>query len=115
MKVSRLGTLALGLLLCGSVLAQQRGPHNIVKNSSHDRRTKQIDMTGSISRDANRFVEGRTLRVYVVKNLEMIKGYEGQEVTVRVNTAVDRSVIQLLSIKRKVSYTANWGDSAFRR
>lgn len=109
MKISRLGTVVFGLLLLyGSVIAQESGPYKTV------RRTKQLDMTGRISRD-DTFVESRSQRVYVIKNLEMIKGYEGQEVAVRVSTATDRSVIEVISIKRQVSYTANWGDSAFRR
>ena len=115
MKASRLGILAFGLLLCGSVLAQQSDKGNIVGKDSYGRRAKAVDMTGKVSNDGNTFAEGRSQRVCFIKNVEMLKGYEGQEVVIRAKTALDAHVIQIISIKRQVSYRANWGDSAFRR
>lgn len=115
MKASRLGILAFGLLLCGSVLAQQSDKGNIVGKDSYGRRAKPVDMTGKVSNDGNTFVEGWSQRVCVIKNVDMLKGYEGQDVFVRAKIALEPNVIQVISIKRQVSYRANWGDSAFRR
>lgn len=115
MEISRLRTLAFGLLLCGSVLAQESDRREVVKVSSHTAHTKQVHMIGTISNDGNTFVEAPNQRVWLINNPDMLEGYEGQDVLVRALAAPDPNVIQVISIKRQVSYRPNWGDSAFRR
>ena len=114
-KISRLGTLAFGLSLCGSILAQESNRPEIVKIGSHAGRTKQVHMTGTISNDGNTFVEAPSQWVWLIKDVGMLRGYEGQDVIVLGVKAPDPNVIQVISIKRQVSYRANWSDSAFRR
>lgn len=112
-NISRLGVLAFVLLLCAGVLAQETAKP--AQQASHSRHTKIVRMAGKVSSDGTKFVEGASQRVWLVKNVEMLRGYEGQEANLRGQIAPETNAIQVLSIGAQVSYTANWGDSAFRR
>lgn len=115
MKISRLGTLAFVLLLGASVMAQDISTRQMAQKTSHSRQTKIVRLTGKVSDDGTRFVEGASQRVWLIKNLEMLKGYEGQLAILKGETVRDSNGLQVLSIAHQVSYAANWGDSAFRR
>lgn len=113
MKISRLRVFACVLLLCAGVLAQETTKP--AQQASHSRHSKVVRMAGKVSSDGTKFVEGASQRVWLVKNVEMLKGYEGQEANLRGQVSPETNAIQVLSISPQVSYTANWGDSAFRR
>jgi hypothetical protein len=75
---------------------------------------KTIRIAGKVSDDGTKFVDTNQ-NVWLVTNLETLKGYAGQEAILRGRIGLDTNAIQVLSIKRLVTYTANWSDSAFRR
>jgi hypothetical protein len=96
-------------------MAQDISTRQMAQKTSHSRQTKIVRLTGKVSDDGTRFVEGASQRVWLIKNLEMLKGYEGQLAILKGETVRDSNGLQVLSIAHQVSYTANWGDSAFRR
>jgi hypothetical protein len=108
-KLTLLAAVALVALASVSMAAQAPGKQPKVPHS------KAIRISGKVSEDGTRLVQETTEKVWLVTNPEVLKGFEGAQAVVRARRAADTNTIQVLSIKRPVSYTANWGDSAFRR
>jgi hypothetical protein len=106
-KLCLLATLGFVALATLSVAAQDMAK----RPAQH---AKTIRISGKVSDDGTKFVQ-ENQRVWIVTNLETLKGYEGQQVVLRGRSAADRNEIQVLSIRGQATYTANRGDSAFRR
>ncbi|HXZ31809.1 MAG TPA: hypothetical protein VEH30_05980 [Terriglobales bacterium] len=112
--MKKLPLLAItGVVLLGSLSLAAQDAANLQKTSPRQH-AKAIRISGKVSDDGARFVD-TDQRVWLVTNPEMLKGYEGKQAAVRAQRGVDSNTIQVLSIKRPVSCTANWSDSAFRR
>lgn len=110
-KLTLLG--AVGVVVLGSLSIAAQDTANLQK-SSQGQHGKAIRISGKVSDDGARFVDTNQ-RVWLVTNPEVLKGYAGEQAAVRARRGADTNTIQVLSIKRPISYTANWSDSAFRR
>ncbi len=115
MKTSRLRILLLLVLLCGAVTAQNISNTANAVRPLHSRQTKAVRLHGNVSSDGARFIEDVTQKAWLITNAEMCKPYEGQQAIVRAKIAPATSTMQVLSIGPQTTYTAHWGDSAFRR
>ena len=115
MKALRLGIFALLVLLCASVAAQDTAKSGRAQKTPQSRQTRTVRVRGNISADGTRFVEAVNQKIWLIKNVDMCKGYEGQQAIVRGQIAPETSVIQVISISAQPTYSASWSDSAFRR
>jgi hypothetical protein len=110
-KLSMLAALGLVVLVSLSVAAQDVPKPQDGSKTQH---VKAIRISGKVSDDGTRFVQDTNQKVWLVSNLETLKGYEGQQAVLR-GRIEDTNKIQVLSIRSLGTYTANSGDSAFRR
>ena len=111
-KLNLLATLGFVAAATVSMAAQDTANRQEAFPAQH---AKTIRISGKVSDDGTRFVQDKKQRVWFVSNLETLKGYEGQQVELRGRAAADTNLIQVLSIRGQVTYTANQRDSAFRR
>ena len=104
-------TIALILLGCLNVTAQD------VDKSLHSRilHPKTVRISGKLSENAAKLVEDKRQKVWVVKNPDTLKGYEGQKVVLKGRVGADGNEVEVFDIREQVTYTTNWSDSAFRR
>jgi hypothetical protein len=78
---------------------------------------KAVTISGKVSDDRSALVSGNDTG-WAVSNPDALKGREGRQVTVKCLTNPDLHTIRVLSVKKgpsEMKYTANKGDSAFRR
>jgi len=115
MKTSRLWGLASCLMLCVAVVAQEGAAPQVAQKTLQARSAKTIRMSGKVSDDGTRFVENASQRVWLVKNIEALKGFESQQASLRGRVNGDTNRIEVLSITGQQSHTAHLSDSAFRR
>ena len=109
-KFGLLAVLGIVVLASLSIAAQ-----NVPQKASRAQPAKVIRISGKVSEDGTMFVQESNLKVWHVTNPETLKGYEGELAMIRGKLGTEANTVQLLSIERQASYTANWGDSAFRR
>ncbi len=114
MNSSRLWGLACCLTLCIAVVAQEAAPQ-VQQKTSQTHSAKTIRMSGKVSDDGTRFIENASQRVWLVKNIEALKGFESQQARLRGRVDADTNLIQVLSITGEASHSAHLSDSAFRR
>jgi hypothetical protein len=115
MKKTKLAVLGLIVVGCMSLAAQDVAQPGSALKTSQARQAKAIRISGKVSDDGARFFEETNQKVWRVTNLEALKGYEGQKAVLRGRVGPDTNMIQVLSIRGLSTYTANSGDSAFRR
>ena len=114
-------TLVVGLIpmLTGTGLTQEAvkassPPDQSARTPSPARRAT---ISGRVKNEGNTLVD-RNGGTWTVANPEVLKDYAGRQVIVKGNGNVDAKTIRVLSIqpgREPISYSANWGDSAFRR
>jgi len=114
MKKLRVATVGLVVLASLSIAAQDMAKPDVQKTSPA-RHAKTVRISGKVSEDGTRFVEETSQKTWLITNLEMLKGHEGQQVALRGRIGPETNTMQVLSIRGQVTYTANSGDSAFRR
>jgi hypothetical protein len=114
MKSSMLLGLACCLTLCFAVVAQEAAPQGQGK-TAQTHSAKTIRMSGKVSNDGTRFIENASQRVWLVKNIEALKGFESQQTSLRGRVDGDTNLIQVLSITGEAGHSAHLSDSAFRR
>jgi hypothetical protein len=114
--MKRMMLAVLGFVVLGSLSLAGQGvakPGSTPK-ASQTLHAKAIRISGRVSEDGTKFIDTNQ-NIWVVTNLETLKGYEGLDAVLRAYIGKDADTIQVISIKRQVTYTANSGDSAFRR
>jgi hypothetical protein len=115
MKSSRLWGFACCLVLCITVVAQEGAAPQVAPKTSRARSAKTIRLMGKVSDDGTRFIENASQRIWMVKNIEALKGFESQQASLRGRVDADTNLIQVLSITGEASHSAHLSDSAFRR
>jgi hypothetical protein len=112
--------LALSVLLPATSLAQHSSKAAESKPSDSaagKSATKAVTITGQFSADRKTLVS-ETDDIWAVSNPGVMQGLEGQKVLVKcqVNTAKNEiHVFWVKAVLQNTKYTANRGDSAFRR
>ncbi|MBV8051759.1 MAG: hypothetical protein JOZ80_11260 [Acidobacteriaceae bacterium] len=76
---------------------------------------KVIRVAGRLSNDGKTLSDERDHRVWKIANSDLLTGYEGQELMLRGRAGTEANWFEVMSVKAQRTYTANWGDSAFRR
>jgi hypothetical protein len=106
-----------GCMLLGSMslVGQDSSKPQINLKNSQARHAKAIRISGKVSDDGTRVVEDRNQKVWVIGNVDAMKGFEGQKAVLRGRTEPETNTIQVLSIQGLGTYSANSWDSAFRR
>jgi hypothetical protein len=115
MKKMRMAALAFAVLVSMNIAAQDVTKPEASPKALPAKHTKAIRISGKVSDDGARFVEDANQKVWIVTNLNAMKGFEGQQAVLRGRIGSQANTIQVLSIKGQDRYTANWSDSAFRR
>jgi hypothetical protein len=115
MKSSWLWGLTSCLVLCTAVVAQEGTAPPVAQKASQTRSAKTIRLLGKVSDDGTRFIENVSQRVWIVKNIEALKGFESQQASLRGRVEADTNLIQVLSVTGEASHSAHLSDSAFRR
>jgi hypothetical protein len=115
MKLFTIWGLASCLMLSVAAVAQEGAAPQLVPKPAQTRSSKTIRLSGKVSDDGTRFVESATRRVWLVKNIEALKGFESQQAFLRGHVDADTNLIQVLSITGEASHSAHLSDSAFRR
>jgi hypothetical protein len=82
---------------------------------SQAHRFKTVRLSGKVSDDGTRFVDDASRRVWIIKNIEALKGFESQQALLRGRVDGGTNLIQVLSITGQQTHTAHMSDSAFRR
>lgn len=114
MKKSGLWVLAICLSLCVSIVAQDSGKRT-ASGASQVRHAKTIRLSGKVSDDGTRFIDEVNRRVWIIKNIAALKGFESQMAFLRGRIEGDTNLIEVLSIIGRETNTAHLSDSAFRR
>jgi hypothetical protein len=115
MKTSRLWGLACCLTLSIAGVAQQGAAPQVQQKTSRTHSAKTVRLSGKVSDDGTRFIESISQRVWLIKNIDALKGFESQQASLRGRVDADTNLIQVLSITGAASHSAHLSDSAFRR
>jgi len=107
-----LASMAVALMWCVTPSAQN--VTNAQKNA-HAKAAKLIRVWGTLSNDGKTLNDQADHRRWVIANSDTLKGYEGQELVLRGRVGPTANRLEVISVKPQSTYTANWGDSAFRR
>jgi hypothetical protein len=107
-----LASMAVALTLCLTTSAQDVTQAH---GSSHRKTGKLIRVSGKLSNTGETFADDTDHRIWVIANCQILKGYEGQELVLRGRAGPEANRLEVISVKPQATYTANWGDSAFRR
>jgi hypothetical protein len=107
-----LASMAVALMWCLTTSAQdvtqaQRG--------SHRKPGRLIRVSGKLGNTSDTFADDMGHRIWVIVNSEVLKGYEGQELVLRGRVESEANRLEVIEVRPQSTYTANWGDSAFRR
>jgi hypothetical protein len=114
MKASMVWVFAFCLSLSLGVMAQESTSTTPVsKTQAHHLKT--VRLSGKVSDDGTRFVDGASGRIWLVRNIQALKGFESQQALLRGRTDGDSNLIQVLSITVQETHSAHLSDSAFRR
>jgi len=81
----------------------------------HQKHAKLIAISGKLSDDGKTLASDATHRTWVIANKDALRGYEGRQLSVRGKVGPEANRLEVISVKAQAAYTANWGDSAFRR
>jgi len=75
-----------------------------------------VTISGKLSHDGM-VVLRKNQDALFVRNADILRGYEGQEITLKCRLHAQDQTIDVLSVKSQgtANYVANVGDSAFRR
>jgi hypothetical protein len=115
MNTAKLWVLAFCLLLSIGTMAQDATTSAAVPKAAQARHAKTVRLTGKVSDDGTRFVDDASRRVWIIKNIEALKGFESQLAFLRGRVDGETNLVQVLSITVQQSHTAHLSDSAFRR
>jgi hypothetical protein len=115
--MKRFTSICLTVMLLMSVITVAQDMTNRENPSAPGTSAKAITISGKVSDDRSSLVSEKDT-TWAVSNPDALKGREGRQVTVRCLTNPDLHTIHVLSVKKgpsEMKYTANKGDSAFRR
>ena len=115
MKTSKLWVAGFCVLLSLGVMAQEASGPAPGPKTSQGRHIKTLRLTGKVSDDGTRFVDEASHRVWIIKNIEVLKGFESQLAVLRGRVDGETNLIQVLSITAQETHSAHMSDSAFRR
>jgi hypothetical protein len=115
MKTSIRWAVPFCLLLSVGVTAQEATTPAPAAKTAQAHHSKTIRLSGKVSDDGTRFVDEANGRVWLVKNVEALKGFESQQALLRGRIDGDTNLIQVLSITIQETHSAHLSDSAFRR
>lgn len=115
MRTSKLWVLGFCLSLSAAVKAQGPTTPAAPPKTAQPHHAKTVRLSGKVSEDGTRFVDDASRRVWIVKNIDGLKGFENQLAFLRGRIDGDTNLIQVLSIVVQQSHTAHLSDSAFRR
>lgn len=115
MKMSRLWVVTFCLSLSVGVMAQEATRTAVTPKTAQAKHIKTVRLSGKVSDDGTKFVDDASQRVWLVKNIEALKGFERQHAQLRGRVDGDTNLIQVLSITGQEIHTAHLSDSAFRR
>ncbi len=113
MRKSTLFACVAIVVACCVLVPAQDAPQK--QTNFHSQHAKTVRVSGKVSGDARLFADDSSQKLWVLTNSEMLKGFEGQSVVLRGRVGTESNQLHVLRVERQVSYTANWGDSAFRR
>jgi len=113
--MKKLGIALVTFVFVGSLSLAGQDVANPAPKNSKIGHAKAIRIAGKVSDDGTRLVEDTNQRIWIISNVEVMKGYEGQQAVLRGRTEPETNRIQVLSIRGFSTYTANSTDSAFRR
>ena len=115
MRTSKLWVLAFCLSLSVGVVGQESTTSAAAPKTAQTHHIKTVRLSGKVSDDGTRFVDDASSRVWLVKNVEALKGFERQQAFLRGRVDGDTNLLQVLSITGRETHSANLSDSAFRR
>jgi hypothetical protein len=115
MRTSTLWVLAFCLSLSVGVVAQEATTPTPAPKTAQRHQLKTVRLSGKVSDDGTTFVDDASRRVWLVKNVEALKGFESQLALLRGRVDGDTNLIQVLSITAQETRSAHLSDSAFRR
>ena len=114
MRASMATTIVTVLLLSGAAVAQGKSES---REFTPGTSAKALMVSGRVSNDGKTFLTDVDSD-WTVSNPEILKGHEGNQITVKCYVDTERNTIHVLSVKRTASeanYATNHSDSAFRR
>jgi len=119
MKKSLFAFLAIAAFLPATSLAQHssKAAESRQSDSTAGKFTKAVTFTGQISADGKMLVSEND-DTWAVSNPGVLQGLEGQRVLVKCQVNPSKNEIHVFWVKavlQNTKYTANRGDSAFRR
>ena len=119
MKKSLFAVLAIAAFLPATSLAQHssKAAESRQSDSTAGKSTKAVTFTGQISADGKMLVSEND-DTWAVSNPGVLQGLEGQRVLVKCQVNPSKNEIHVFWVKavlQNTKYTANRGDSAFRR
>jgi hypothetical protein len=115
MRKTGMWVLAWVLSTCITVVAQDSARGGASPKSAKAQHSRTIRLSGKVSDDGTRFIDDAKQRVWVIKNIEVLKGFESQQASLRGRVDGDTNLIEVLSIAGEETHTAHLSDSAFRR
>lgn len=115
MKTSVLWRVTLCLSFSLGAMAQDASRTAPTPQSAQAHHLKTVRLSGKVSDDGTRLVDDASRRVWLVKNIEALKGFESQQALVRGRVDGGTNLIQVLSIRLQETHSAHLSDSAFRR
>jgi hypothetical protein len=107
--------IAFYLSLSLGVVAQEETRTVPTPQTAQAHHLKTVRLSGKVSDDGTRFIEDASRRVWLVKNIESLKGFESQMALLRGRVDGNTNLIQVLSIVVQETHSAHLSDSAFRR
>lgn len=92
--------LAVTLLTLGVASAQDTTNHDNMKaDASKVDASKTVDVKGKISDDGKSFVSEKDSKNWNISNPDVVKGHEGHRVILTALVNVDKSEVQVMSLK----------------
>lgn len=115
--MNKLGMAVVACIVLGSLslAGQDSAKTQIDSKNSQARHVKAIRISGKVSDDGTRIVEDKNRKMWIIGNLEAVRGFEGEKAVLRGRVEPETNTIQVLSIRGLGTYAANSWDSAFRR
>ena len=107
-----LASMVVALMWCLTTSAQDAFK---AQGTAPRQAAKLIRVPGRLSHDTKSFTGEADHKRWVIANSEILKGYEDQELVLRGRVRPEANRLEVISVKPQATYTANWGDSAFRR
>ena len=107
-----LASMAVALMWCLTTTAQDFAN---AQGSSQKKPGRLVRVSGKLSNNGETLTDNADHRMWVIANSGTLRGYEGQDLILRGRVGLQSNRLDVISVKPQSTYTANWGDSAFRR